>query len=986
MSRFYFSLLSFLFIAISLIFAPKLYAGWTCGTAENICLDNNGNFCIKDPENPLGCSCTMTCTGGGLCSDTELDCAATSGCQLSCDTGGGGSGGGGTTPTPTSAPVCGGGAADACGGGLYCCGGNVCVTTESGGIGCCTSSSPYYYDGVCHSSPPPTSGNCQNSSGQSVAPGGFCHSSCSSTCGQSYDYYCDGATGSCSSQSGPFAAGGACACATSPTPTPIPAPGCTCTGSGSFLGCDGSQVAYCDGCNRATTPCSPGYSCNSTGSPLCVSNTTATPAPGASPTPTPASGGGGEVPPNVSSLQGSACIDNNNDNKCTTWTGGGDSPIGGIDVTVSGKGTYTTDNLFGGWQVLWEPLETNNYTVSIFPKSVADAEYKGLGNGSSTLRTTGTTTVANPSTNNIVDILYSPKFLISGTVYIDLDNDGFQDAGESGYSGATLSIGPGYTATTNASGNYEFKFTAGTYNVTLTIPIGYVLTTPPNPKQVTVSSASPLGTANFGIRQLPPECSSITANPNPVNSGATSFLSAICSGGPIYNWPPPTAGSTSPSDRPNPIFTPPGVCSGTTVTQNLTVTNSAGNSSYTTEITVLPKSDLTGTIWVDTDGNNCSSSATRLGTGGRVTIYDNGVEVGIGNTNASSVYTVSDTTDPCSANRTAVLGGITDYRVLSVRYQGGAWTSSGLSGYTYTLPSNNPPAASRSLDFCITAASPWFQTTTGDVRMGSLQNTVPSGKQAATDATNPSVFYSSQSISDFGSKGGTVSSKNWVVNEEFSYQVDTANRYGTAAYSYYVSRAKKTQVPLKKFSEVGILTCPDSSSDCRITNAPTGVYKVTGPVTITSYTHAVGSHVVLLVDGSVTIASQMKVPSTADNLLIVAAKGSITFDKNLGQNYDSTVTDLEGVFTAEGSINSESIDNGCYSGVPDKRLNIGGVIVANALRPFSESGGGRVVNNRSMCVKDLIYPSLTVQQRLDFIPRLADFYKIPVTKWREINP
>lgn len=61
---------------------------------------------------------------------------------------------------------------------------------------------------------------------------------------------------------------------------------------------------------------------------------------------------------------------------------------------------------------------------------------------------------------------------ISGTVFLDANNDGVQQQAEAGIAGVTLKLTPGnLTATTDANGNYNFgNLTIGTYTLTETQP------------------------------------------------------------------------------------------------------------------------------------------------------------------------------------------------------------------------------------------------------------------------------------------------------------------------------------------------------------------------------------------------------------------------------------------------------------------------------------------------------------------------------------
>jgi len=90
-------------------------------------------------------------------------------------------------------------------------------------------------------------------------------------------------------------------------------------------------------------------------------------------------------------------------------------------------------------------------------------------------------------------------------------------------------------------------------------------------------------------------------------------------------------------------------------------------------------------------------------------------------------------------------------------------------------------------------------------------------------------------------------------------------------------------------------------------------------------------------------------------------------------------------FRAQGSIiiDGDSCSDGTTS---DLRINIGGALVANSLKPFATTGTGTVQNRRSLCTNNLLYPSLYIGSRPDFLTQLTDFYKISYTKWQEVNP
>lgn len=109
------------------------------------------------------------------------------------------------------------------------------------------------------------------------------------------------------------------------------------------------------------------------------------------------------------------------------------------------------------------------------------------------------------SVNAAVFLLYSfcGPYSITGTVWVDSNQNNVIDAGEQGFQGATMQVSEtGATATTDASGNYSLGcLSAGSYSVKLIVPAGYKVTTGfGNGATITVP---PSGSLNIGIAPLP---------------------------------------------------------------------------------------------------------------------------------------------------------------------------------------------------------------------------------------------------------------------------------------------------------------------------------------------------------------------------------------------------------------------------------------------------------------------------------------------------
>lgn len=168
---------------------------------------------------------------------------------------------------------------------------------------------------------------------------------------------------------------------------------------------------------------------------------------------------------------------------------------------------------------------------------------------------------------------------------------------------------------------------------------------------------------------------------------------------------------------------------------------------------------------------------------------------------------------------------------------------------------------------------------------------------------------------------------------------------------------------------------------------PSGVYRVPdGTILSNNITLNANRHIILLVNGNITIDAQVTATAGSGRLFIVAARGNITIKPDVGTiTSSSTATQLDGFYTAEGNITLESKAN-CTISSPDERLNIGGALIANALYPFSSNGIGRIVNNRTLCADDANYPTLYIASRVDFLTQMTDFYKTANKAFREIEP
>lgn len=391
------------------------------------------------------------------------------------------------------------------------------------------------------------------------------------------------------------------------------------------------------------------------------------------------------------------------------------------------------------------------------------------------------------------------------------------------------------------------------------------------------------------------------------------------------------------------------VCTVTSV-----ASGAGGSDTNTTNITVRQA----GTINVDirdvSDGSACDASAPLLTDEATI-----GLTGGITTTETITDGTYSFTCLP-NGNYNVNLGLPPGYQMFA--------------GTTQETTSITDGIKTRNIRFCVSNFEPWFQTTSGDVRMRGIVNPIPAGFVGSTDTTYPTVFFSSSFTADVEA-GGALSQKNWLVDREYDYNSLTRNRNGVVAYSFYKNRARQEGIEITPLASATL-----NSGEI----VESGVYEYQGTLTIDSYSQ-IPDRAVILVNGDVIVNTEIEIPE--GQLFILAASGNITIADTVGHaspGFNTTESNLEGIYSAQGDIFLQGDE--CGGGVPDRRLNVEGALIANAQKPFASDGGGTIQNQRSLCSGDNNYPSLYVSTRADFLTKLTDFYKVSYTKWREVRP
>jgi protocatechuate 3,4-dioxygenase beta subunit len=143
------------------------------------------------------------------------------------------------------------------------------------------------------------------------------------------------------------------------------------------------------------------------------------------------------------------------------------------------------------------------------------------GDGNHTLTYWSTDNSGVPEAPNSKTFTILTTYTLDGAVYIDTNQNGFQDTDETGYSGATITLSTGQSIETDGNGSYSFTgLIGGTYTESLSVPSGYSATTT-NPVDVAMSADT---TQNFGIAMInvTPVVGTITAPITPVQIN-TSF-------------------------------------------------------------------------------------------------------------------------------------------------------------------------------------------------------------------------------------------------------------------------------------------------------------------------------------------------------------------------------------------------------------------------------------------------------------------------------
>lgn len=728
------------------------------------------------------------------------------------------------------------------------------------------------------------------------------------------------------------------------------------------------------------------------------------------PTPTPL--------PATYTISGNTYIDNN----CNNVRDAGDPGYDGAQINLTGASTQSRTTA-GGGNYTFATLSTGNYTVSVTAPAGYTAPIPSQ--------------TFNLASNATANFPLCPVRTISGSLYKDFNKNGVRDAGENTLFNDSATITLKYANTggvvntmTTSSGLYTFSNIGnGKYSIEVNAP-GYA-----NNPYVSIVDVSFANVVQDFMIQGFQFIVRVVNEPDPdtrdgdFDPGESPYAGAPLSvtGGNYVNEPGFTLA--------NGLFTYTFAKEGSYTLSLGAITNFAqvfpvdgsGPIDHTFTIINSPTAwndatpygfgvagiyDLTITLRNDTNKSyNCADDPVGDTLDVPVTLrylssnppYNNKIVTPPNWNNYSGFGGNLVLLDTLAANDYSLelnLTSFTGYKVIDVSLP----ASKLLSGIQLPLFSN------LNVIVCLSNVQPWFQTTTGDVKMRAIKNIIPntSPPRYASEpgsGQDASIFISSVGTSVFTPGEPSDDSPpppewGWRVDNEYSTAAKSAGKGGGMSYDFFDSLPARRGITIQSLQ--ALQPGCASPSNCVIAGLTTGIYRIIGDVTITSYTHLADQQVVILsgknIDGTggnirikLPTNSQLIVPSSAQNVLIFAAQNNIIFDKTTGNSSPIPETPtVDGVFAANNDVIADG--DGCILvGIPDNRLNIAGAIIANAANPFAApgyggSGNGKFDNRRSLCADDKDTPSVKIITRPDFIINGSRDNWQKNIHWTEVKP
>jgi uncharacterized surface anchored protein len=194
--------------------------------------------------------------------------------------------------------------------------------------------------------------------------------------------------------------------------------------------------------------------------------------------------------PTGATVSGLVFVDSNGDSSDDP----GDPGLAGVTVTLLNQYGDPVTNLAGSTVSSTITTSDGSFSFGNLPDGTFTAVFSNPPTGYSLESTTETITV--PGSGSTVSVGANQPNTISGTVFVDTNQDGVQDNGESGLAGVNVTIldqkgNTVGTATSNSNGSYSVVGLApGTYSAQFAAPSGYLLNGSSNETTLSVTVTS----------------------------------------------------------------------------------------------------------------------------------------------------------------------------------------------------------------------------------------------------------------------------------------------------------------------------------------------------------------------------------------------------------------------------------------------------------------------------------------------------------------
>ena len=403
-------------------------------------------------------------------------------------------------------------------------------------------------------------------------------------------------------------------------------------------------------------------------------------------------------------------------------------------------------------------------------------------------------------------------------------------------------------------------------------------------------------------------------------------------------------------------------------------------------IIVAPTYSISGNVFVDDGvGGGTPKDGIKNGTEGNYTSGTSTIQVRSGGCSGTLIGSSSPANGAYSVDSITAGTYSVCYTTLPSGYQMINPTTGPPPFFSVSVVSSNVP----NVNFAIAPVGPWIQSTGADIRFDDGFNyylpapggsCVPVNSYASVIGGGgiPGIIFTGDRNAIFGQ--GSASFKNWVVGGTSYPEVFTPAKGNVIRTSYNYINAQIKQAGL---------TPVDITAWCGITNNcvlgagfPHGLYiangdlTFSGPGTPKSYTFPTpptGGNYVILVNGNLTINTQIHVPTTSTVTFIVS--GDIIVASTVGNttgDFTTTTPQIEGFYSTDGSF---------ITGTGSLRLNIAGSIIVNA-----GLTGGTFQLQRDLVAGNANCPAFSIQERPDFILNAPDLIKYQNTIYQELAP